>query len=321
MTIRAEQRLTTDRRPSPTAALTLDGWHGTPGARRQSRILRLRSATPADVQAAGEICYGAFKAMAERHGFVPDFPTPQSAIGLMDHMLARSDIHAIVAEIDGRVVGSNFLWAADEVAGIGPITVDTAAQNRSIGRRLMEAVLHHAAREGIAAVRLVQAAYHGRSMSLYTKLGFSSREPLIVMQGHPLRQTIPDRFVRPAVDAYLDDANLLCRRIHGFDRGEELRLAIREGSATVVTHQGRITGYATGIGFFGHAVGESAEDLKALIAAAPAFTGPGFMLPIRNGELFGWCLRQGLRVVQPMTLMTRGFYQEPRGPFLPSILY
>jgi hypothetical protein len=75
------------------------------------------------------------------------------------------------------------------------------------------------------------------------------------------------------------------------------------------------------IGFFGHAVAETNEDIKALIAAAPSFAGPGFLLPTRNAELFRWCLERKLRVVQPMTLMSLGLYNEPAGAFLPSILY
>ena len=89
----------------------------------------------------------------------------------------------------------------------------------------------------------------------------------------------------------------------------------------MVENNGRITGYATEIGFLGHAVGETTDDLKALIAAAPSFSGPGFLLPMRNAELFRWCLEQGLRVVQPMTLMSVGPYPEPQGAFLPSVLY
>jgi hypothetical protein len=73
--------------------------------------------------------------------------------------------------------------------------------------------------------------------------------------------------------------------------------------------------------FFGHAVGETNNDLKALIGAAQEFAGPGFLLPTRNGELFRWCLSNGLRITQPMTLMSKGVYNEPAGAFLPSILY
>jgi hypothetical protein len=68
-------------------------------------------------------------------------------------------------------------------------------------------------------------------------------------------------------------------------------------------------------------VGESNGDLKALIGSAPSFPGPGFLLPGRNGELLRWCLNHGLGIVQPMTLMSRGLYNEPASVFLPSIVY
>jgi hypothetical protein len=89
----------------------------------------------------------------------------------------------------------------------------------------------------------------------------------------------------------------------------------------VVEREGRIAGYTTTVAFFGHTVGETNEDVAALIAAAPEYGGPGFLVPTRNAELMRWCLAQGLRIVQPMTLMSRGDYSEPRGAWLPSVLY
>ena len=68
-------------------------------------------------------------------------------------------------------------------------------------------------------------------------------------------------------------------------------------------------------------MGETDKDVQALIAAAPSFAGPGFLLPTRNAALMRWCLQHGLRIVQPMTLMTMGPYEEPKGAVLPSILY
>jgi hypothetical protein len=44
-------------------------------------------------------------------------------------------------------------------------------------------------------------------------------------------------------------------------RHSKLLDAIRMGDARVVEHGGRITGYTTGIAFFGHSVGENNEDL------------------------------------------------------------
>ena len=106
--------------------------------------------------------------------------------------------------------------------------------------------------------------------------------------------------------------------MHGHDRGGELRDAIKQGTAKVVKHLGRITGYATDIAFFAHAVRETNEELKALITAAPEIGGGGFLLPTRNGELFRWCLQNGLRLVHQMTLMTIGPYDEPAGAELPG---
>jgi hypothetical protein len=96
---------------------------------------------------------------------------------------------------------------------------------------------------------------------------------------------------------------------------------MQRGTATVVEHGDQLTGYATMLGYNGHAVGESNADMQALIGAAAEFVGLGFLLPTRNGELFRWCLAHGLRVVQPMTLMSLGLYNEPRGVFLASIKY
>ena len=281
----------------------------------------LRPVSQRDAVRAGEICYTAFKGIAEQHAFPPDFPNPETAVGLFEHMISRPDVHGVVAEADGRVVGSNFLWKDHPVAGVGPITVDPAVQNGRVGRKLMESVLDHAFKEAIPSVRLVQAAYHNRSLSLYTRLGFAAREPLSVMQGPVPQVRVDGRAVRSATAADRDAANALCRAIHGHARAAELRASMDQGTAMVVVRGSRVTGYTTGIGFFGHAVGETDEDVQALIAAAPSFGGPGFLLPTRNAALMRWCLQHGLRIVQPMTLMTIGPYEEPKGAFLPSILY
>jgi predicted N-acetyltransferase YhbS len=281
----------------------------------------LRRATPADTQACGRICFDAFTTISTKHSFPPDFPSPDVATGFLRWLFEHPRFFCVVAERDGQIVGSNCLDERDEIAGVGPITVDPAVQNAAIGRRLMEAVLERAEGQSAVGVRLVQAAFHNRSLSLYSKLGFDVREPLACMQGQPIQRRIPGFAVRPAVLADLDACNRVCREVHGLERGNETRDMIEQGLASVVDRSGRVTGYASAIGFFGHAVGETNDDLKALIAAAPTFHGPGFLLPTRNSELFRWCLESGLRVTQPMTLMSKGLYHPPAGPFLPSITY
>ena len=283
--------------------------------------VKLRSGTLEDAEVCGTICYNAFKKISEAHGFALDFPAPEVAVDVLTRMLANPKFYSVIAEIDGRIVGSNFMEERNTIAGVGPITVDPTVQNRAIGRRLMDAVHERAAAKNFAGVRLIQAGFHTRSLSLYAKLGYDVREHLACMQGNALGISIAGHVVRPAADADLENCNRLCREVHGHDRAGELKDAIARGSATVVEHDGRITGYATVVGFFGHAVAETNKDLKALIGAAKEFAGPGFLLPTRNGEVFRWCLNNGLRIAQPMTLMSKGLYNEPAGAFLPSIPY
>ncbi len=281
----------------------------------------IRRATPEDVPVCGRICYEAFTKINADHGFPPDFPSPEPAVGVLSMMFSHPGIYCVVAESEGRIAGSNCLDERSTIAGVGPITVDPNIQNRGVGRKLMEAVLDRARERNVPGVRLLQAAFHNRSLSLYAKLGFDAREPVSVMQGPPLRKPREGCSVRPAKASDAGQCNRVCRQVHGHDRGGELADAIQHGTAVVVERQGRITGYTTAMAFFGHAAAETNLDLQALIASAEAFGGPGIIVPTRNTGLFRWCLENGLRVVEPMTLMTVGLYNEPAGAYLPSILF
>jgi len=283
--------------------------------------VHIRQATPADAPAAGKICYEAFHRINSEHNFPPDIPNAEMATGFMTELFRHPQFYCVVAEEDGRIIGSNCLDERSSIFGIGPITVDTTTQNKGVGKALMQAVLDRTREQNAPGVRLVQAAFHNRSLSLYTNLGFSVREPLTVVNGTTVIRQIDGYSVRPAELSDLDACNDLCIRIHGHHRGGELADGIAQKTAFVVQRANRITGYTSVMGFFGHSVGETNADLMALIAATPHFHGPGIFVPSRNAELFRWCLAQGLRVMQPMTLMSMGLYNEPAGPFLPSVTF
>ncbi len=197
--------------------------------------ISIRGARATDASECGRIMHAAFATVAAQYNFPPDFPSAEVASETAAILIGHPGFYGVVAEYDGRILGSNFL---DE-----------------------------------------------------------------------------------RTDADIAACNELCRRVHGFPRSIELDDAIGQKSATVVEHLGRITGYATSIGFFSHAVGEANGDLKALIGAAPVFAGPGFLVPTRNYDVFCWCLDNGLRLVKQQTLMTIGLYNEPAGAYLPSVLY
>ena len=199
--------------------------------------------------------------------------------------------------------------------------MDPAAQGHHVGRTLMDAVLERAHARNAPGVRLLQIAYHNRSLSLYAKLGMEVRGSFAAMHGAPIRRSLPGYEVRPATPDDEYACNSLCLRIHGHARSGEVREAIGDGTARVVERLGRITGYTTQINYFAHSVAETNDDLRALICEAENFGTPGFLVPLANHDLFRWCLDQKLRIFFVTNMMTIGLYQEPEGAYMPSVGY
>lgn len=299
----------------------------------QTDTFRSRPGRIEDADKVGKIIFEAFSVVANKHSFPPDFPSVDVARGLASSLLSNPRFYSIVAEDNtsnggedkNSIVGSNFLdERSNIVAGVGPLTIDPKYQNKGTGRQLMINVLERAKNKNFPAIRLLQASYHSRSLALYTTLGFEVREPISNMQGKPIQEAIPGRSVRAATESDTESCNTICKTVHGHDRNGELQDSIKQGSAKVVLHENKITGYTCGLTFFNHSVGMTNDDLKALISSATnddSYGGPGILIPSRNTQLFRWCLNNGLRLVQQLTLMTIGLYNEPAGSYMPSILY
>jgi predicted N-acetyltransferase YhbS len=286
--------------------------------------LIIRSIQQADAETCGEIGFQAHKAISSAHGYPSEQPSIEFAVGMIKTLLANPNSWGALAERDGQILGSIFLhvFPPSPVAAIGPLTVDPSAEG-GVGRALMEASLMEARKRDYDQVRLIQSPSHLRSFVLYTKCGFTLREPLFLMQGKPVPGILGKKHnVRAARSEDISACNEICISVHGFSREKELRQALDQRVATVnIDNTGNITGYAAGIGIFGHAVAKTNEVLKALVASASAILGPGFFVPGRNYNLLRWLLDAGFRIVWPANLMTVGNYQDPTAPFLPSIAY
>jgi hypothetical protein len=127
--------------------------------------------------------------------------------------------------------------------------------------------------------------------------------------------------VRLATANDMASCNRLCTAVHGFARSFELGQAIEQKTALIVERGDYISGYSTGLGFRGYAIGDTTEDLKLLIGTSPAIMGPGFFVPVGNGELLRWLFNNGFRASWSANLMVRGPYKQPNGAFMPSIAF
>jgi predicted N-acetyltransferase YhbS len=103
--------------------------------------ITIRPIATADTETCGRILFEAFKRFHDQHRFPRDFQTLEDAVQLTGRFIDHPAIFGVVAEEDGRVVGSNFLDERNSIRGVGPITVAPDVQARGVGRQLMEAVV------------------------------------------------------------------------------------------------------------------------------------------------------------------------------------
>ena len=286
--------------------------------------ITIRPATEADADACGRICYEGFRAVNERHGFSPIFPSVEAATRRVGAFIRHPSVFGVVADsTDGsRIVGFNFLSERDPMRAVGPIVIDPATQERGIGRRLMEAVLHRA--RGARGVRLLQDTFNMRSLALYAALGFDAKEFFVALAGISTSEPPPNWEIRALREADMAGCEALHERVHGYPRTNELRDALGTGSPVIALREGRVRAYmaAPTSWIANHGVAQTEEDMQALLLGAARIVQQplSFLLPVRHAVLFRWCLAASFRAIKPMTLMTIGEYREPKGSYFPSVL-
>jgi len=177
----------------------------------------VREARPDDWQECGRICYEAFATLAARHGFPPDFPTVAAAAEPIRWLINHPRIYGVVAEGDGRILGSNFLDERSTISG--------SADQRRSGR----AGPRRGARPDDRRPRSGRRAARARRPARPDRLPQSVAEPLrearirrarLVCRDarEALGITMPGYAVRAATTADESACNALCVRVHGHDR-------------------------------------------------------------------------------------------------------
>ena len=282
----------------------------------------IRPAVAGDSTACAATAYAAHARVSAIHNFPSELPTLAIATRFIRSKLENPRCRGYVAEKNGCVIGSIFVTAVDDcpAGAIGPLTVEPAYEG-GVGAALMQEALTEAARMDIEQVRLIQSPTHLRSLSLYMKAGFDLREPLLVVTSTALAHAPDKSGMRRAALSDKTDCACLCRKAYGFARTTELNEAIGNSTAMVLERNDRIVGYACSVGFRGHAVAGTVEDLMILLAHTPKSQGAGIFIPARNGALLRWLFRNGARALWPAALWSIGDFHEPTVPYVPSMLF
>ena len=282
--------------------------------------LELVPTTAASIPRLSVICHEAFSALHDRCGIERDIPSPEVGEMIIGQTVQRPDYTGVMAVLDGVVVGSNFLCFADEIAGVGPITVDPKLQSKGIGRVLMQWAIDEARRREIRQVRLFQEAINTTSLSLYTALGFDWRDSAVLMQATPAAEEDPE--VRPITAQDLPAVAELSRLAYGFSRaGDAAQLLQWQVPGFLKLRGGKPVAYLFAT-LFGHAGAETDEDLLALAAQAARHLPPPvakFICPMARTGLFRKAMAAGHRTGKVLSYMSLGDYTTPPGAHFPSI--
>jgi GNAT superfamily N-acetyltransferase len=246
-------------------------------------------------------------------------PSVEFATLVCGLLVQQEQVYSLGAFEDGAPRGSNHLELWDDVAGIGPVSVDVAAQGGGIGKAMMQDVIEHARASGFERVRLLQDAFNMRSLALYASLGFVVKEPVAYLELHPAHT--PDPGFRPAMAGDFEAMDALCREIYGISRKNEVATLAQAGFPAFVIDSGRVRGYLVGTAI-GHGVAED-DDVMLKLYASIGATLPDAManVPVRSGDLYRRALAAGHRNRKVMNLMALGPYDDPQGTWVPSVLF
>jgi ribosomal protein S18 acetylase RimI-like enzyme len=154
------------------------------------RKVVVRPYTAADAERVNAVALAAF---AQYRGVYSDWEAVERGVASMSALAESGDI--LVAEEGGAIVGAVAYVPpfaeprADFFAREWPIVrmlvVDPEARGRGIGRRLTEACIERARRDGAAAIALHTSPAMEVALALYLRMGFR------------LEKKVPDRFGVP----------------------------------------------------------------------------------------------------------------------------
>ena len=116
-------------------------------------------------------------------------PDPEGFFGDADYVRTRWRAHpggALAAELDGRLVGSNFATSWGSVGFFGPLTIAPQYWNRAIGQRMLDSTMELFTAWKTRHIGLFTFAQSAKHVGLYQKYGFWPRFLTAVMSS-PVR--------------------------------------------------------------------------------------------------------------------------------------
>jgi GNAT superfamily N-acetyltransferase len=227
---------------------------------RKDRTARLRPMTQDDIEEVREVGQIAWSDLA-MHDIGRKFRYPKRSEKIIEAYLATDPEGCIVAESDGRIVGSAFCHVWGRVGWTGPLEVLPSHQDHGVGRQLLRACEARLADRGCTVIGLETMCHLPKNLHFYLSSGYRLDQTTVILEkilrpepapfdgvkevtvddlGHGLevvkqlsRKVNEDLDYSPEAESILDrrlgnvfvldgdDGPLGCALLHTYQRGEE----------------------------------------------------------------------------------------------------
>jgi N-acetylglutamate synthase-like GNAT family acetyltransferase len=277
-----------------------------------SASLLIRPLREDDLDAADRIFRLAF-------GTYLGLPDPATFAGDSDWVRTRwraEPAAALAAELDGRLVGSNFVSRWGSVGFLGPLTVRPDLWDHGIGARLLEATMPLFDTAGVRQVGLFTFSSSPKHVGLYQRFGFWPHFLTAILEGAtdgpPVGLVQWSTHGRDERERLLASARVLTDAIHpGLDLTREIRAVESQSLGDVVLQ-------TAADGLDGLAIchcGAGSEGGSDVCYVKFAAVRPGAHAPERFGRLLEACAAlargRGLgRLVAGVNTARRSAYRE-----------
>ena len=296
----------------------------------------IRAPTAADVEAISQQTHTSFNSFNESVGLPLEFPTIELTRWVMQDCFEH-DVGLVAVTKDGEILGSVFNQECDingGAVGCGPWSAKWALTQQGIGRRLVQEIVATSIRHGAKSIRLMQISANLTSYSLYTSLGFVSREMVSVWEFFLSDDAITEAIKEGVKEGYttrrMVEADLItCDALHkdalGITRVVTLTNSVRDQSPTAEVHlvvlnqYGKIIGYNTGMSVVSHSMVACPIATRFLLATALVAWKPQHVsdgeIPFVHSfsrlypELERWMLNSGARLHRVNNHMCLGEWQ------------
>jgi GNAT superfamily N-acetyltransferase len=210
---------------------------------RKEREARLRPMRMEDMDEVRDVGQIAWSDLA-MHDIGRKFKYPKRSEKIIDAYLDTDPGGCIVAEVDGKIIGSAFCHTWGKVGWTGPLEVLPTYQDHGIGRKLLGVCESHLAERGCTVVGLETMCHLPKNLHFYLSSGYRTGQTTLIMEKVIRREAMDTAGVREiargALGTELEVVTDLSRSINPqLDYAPEVASIVRKDLGSVFLLDGK----------------------------------------------------------------------------------